>query len=696
MSRLLRLAALAAMALAVLPVSQRAPAALAEGDEVACSAPPAFAALGTPGSAGGACDDSGDILAQQAPQEEERDQGAFLYCQCQCAGREAGWACGIMDGPRCYYEGGICRFSGWGEGSAPLPAAGSACYKDCFEKVKLRRLCEEAFSSFDIAKADQAKASNLHLNRDDIIKDWDGALKAYDEWAKANGKTAAHVSSHLGGTLPALSWLFSYGGMVDAVSDRFVFLKQASAADQEKARKNPSQAPRGSEPALLWAMQQRFAEKGRKLTPKDVMELALQQRDGDVREATLLAHNTLRSMGRAGDQEIVGVTFQPESFTNMLETIREGDNAGPWYHTFGTAYFELQARGDLGPTAVAAILSIASAGKTAAIARLITILELKGYAKSPTERAAYASQLANYLEQLYREYRTGEQPDPEKYCVNVWGAQAGAWLFGGRVPMSGPDLTGTAKDVLKTTRDLGLTVIRGIDEGLNATWNWITKPRTSSHFGGGSAVSGVSGFGRNRTGILMSPANILWEGDGQKMLLDQSTEGLYGFYPVPLLPFYESESQTWGTAWTYPAERDHRVTLTAVADSTVHLVIYDNETGMAAEYAPEMKKGEEVTVSLTAQRLGPAMLHSNGTLIEPKILEYGKKGSTAGDGNGRDTTLLIIVLAAGLAGLAALGFGGRAMLKGRTVATAGQRCPRCGAGSAAGTRFCRNCGQRVA
>lgn len=694
MSQSSKFLVLAALALFMAAWLRGAEGAVAEGDEVACTVPSGFASVGVTGTGGSACDEPAGTPGQQAGPEEERDQGAFLYCQCQCAGREQGWECGVMGGPYCRYEGGVCRFSGWGEGSAPLPAAGSACYKDCFEKVKLRRLCEEAFSAFDIAKADQAKASGLHLNRDDLIKDWDSALKDYDSWAKATGRPAAHSSTHLGGTLPALTWLFSYGGMLDAVSDRFVFLEQASAADQEKARKDPAQAPWGTEPALWWAMKQRFDAVGRKLTPRDVMELALQQRNGDVREATLLAHNTLRSMGREGDQEIVGVTFQPGSFSNMLETIREGDNAGPWYHTFGTAYFEMQARGDLGPVAVSTILSIASAGKTAAIARLITILELKGYAKSPRERATYASQLANYLEQLYREYRTAENPDPEKYCMNVWGAQAGAWLYNERVPTTGPDLTGTAKDVLKTTRDLGLTVIRGIGEGLSATWNWITKPRTSSTFSH-EPVGGVSGFGRNRTGILMSPANILWEGDGQKMLLDQSTEGLYGFYPVPLLPFYESESGTWGAAWTYPAERDHRVTLTAVADATVHLVIYDNETGMAAEYAPEMKKGDEVTVSLTAGRLGPAMLHSDGALIEPKIVEYGKDGDAAG-GDGRDATLLIIVLVAGLAGLAVLGYGGWAMRARRAPAVAGPRCPRCGASLAPGTRFCRACGQRVA
>ncbi len=668
--------------------------ARADGEELECTAPASFAAIDVAGGAG-ACDDPG-APGQQAG-EEERDQGAFLYCLCNCAGLEQGWECGVMGGPYCRYEDGKCRFSGWGEGSSAVPAAGGACYKSCFEKVKLRKFCEEAFSSFDIAKEDQQKATKLHLNRDDIIKDWDAALKEYDAWAKANGKGTARVSANIGGTMPALTWLFSYGGMLDAVSDRFVFLKQASAAEQDKARAHPDQAAWGTEPALWWAMKQRFDASGRKLTPKDVMELALQQRNGDVREATLLAHNTLRSMGREGDQEIVGVTFQPNSFSDMLETVRDGDNAGVWYHMFGTAYFELQARGDLGPAAVSAILAVTSGGSSAGLSMLFTLLQEVDRAATAKERAVAASRLANYLEQLYREYRTGEAPDPEKYCMNVWAAQAGAWLYGGRVPMTGPDLTGHAKDVLKTTRDLGLTAIRGLGDGLSATWKWITKPRTSEHFGGGSSLSGTGGFGRYRTGVLMSPANILWEGDGQKMLLDQESEGLYGFYPVPLLPFYEAENGTWGAVWTYPAERDYKVTLTAVEDATVHLVFYDNETGMAAEYSPEMKAGEEVTVSVTAQRLGPAMLHSNGAVIEPKIVEYGKGDAEAGDGDGGNTALLVGLLAVGVVGLAALGFGGWSMRARRAAAAGGgQACPRCGAALVPGARFCRRCGTRVA
>ena len=39
-----------------------------------------------------------------------------------------------------------------------------------------------------------------------------------------------------------------------------------------------------------------------------------------------------------------------------------------------------------------------------------------------------ASQLANALEQVYREKLGGRVPDPEKYCFNVWGAEIGALL----------------------------------------------------------------------------------------------------------------------------------------------------------------------------------------------------------------------------------------------------------------------------
>lgn len=154
---------------------------------------------------------------------------------------------------------------------------------------------------------------------------------------------------------------------------------------------------KGTEPYFLEGLKGLKKSLGRQLTPSDVMKLALEHRDGEVDRALLLAHNTLRALARPGqgDFGVTGVDGDPKLFDDLFVKLREGDNSGVWYHTFGTAFFRYKLMADV----------------------------------TAKEHPSTMSDTANTLEQFFREWWTKQPPDPEKYCFNIWGANAGAELY---------------------------------------------------------------------------------------------------------------------------------------------------------------------------------------------------------------------------------------------------------------------------
>ena len=157
---------------------------------------------------------------------------------------------------------------------------------------------------------------------------------------------------------------------------------------------------RGTEMALLDSIKaaKSAKPKGEKLTPGDVLYLALKQTDGKVNQALLLSHNTLRALARPGlgDFEVTGVQEERTFFDETFVRLREGDNSGPFYHIFGTAFFAYQQR-----------------------AANLVLPQIVG------------SEAANLAEQLFRETypKSPQPPDPVKYCFNYWGAEAGSALY---------------------------------------------------------------------------------------------------------------------------------------------------------------------------------------------------------------------------------------------------------------------------
>lgn len=168
--------------------------------------------------------------------------------------------------------------------------------------------------------------------------------------------------------------------------------KQEDALKYSKFLKNRE----GYEPGLLQGILEYQKRVERKLTPGDVLYLSLQQRNGKLNEALLLAHNTLRAIARPGEGDfaVTGVDGDAKLYKSIFVELREGDNAGPWYHLFGTGFYNVQQKTE-------------------------NLLIPSGIGSVGT----------NTLEQFYRELIDKRIPDPEKFCFNAWGAEVSGELF---------------------------------------------------------------------------------------------------------------------------------------------------------------------------------------------------------------------------------------------------------------------------
>ncbi len=100
----------------------------------------------------------------------------------------------------------------------------------------------------------------------------------------------------------------------------------------------------GREVVLRDAIVQEARTTGKKLQPGDVLALALDLNDGNVAQALITVHNTLRALSR-GDDAATGIEEQDlEFFHDCLDTrfrtestSRRTDLSDDWYHMFGMA-----------------------------------------------------------------------------------------------------------------------------------------------------------------------------------------------------------------------------------------------------------------------------------------------------------------------------------------------------------------------
>ena len=235
--------------------------------------------------------------------------------------------------------------------------------------------------------------------------------------------------------LSAGDFLFRHNAS-DAIANRYYFTMPEQVESNGKCVNEwltmlygcpqpESRPPPMTEAALVARIIELHKAKGDKLTPGDVFSLGLEETGGDIGGALLICHNTMRSLARdCGDSLRTGVNaLDKEKFDKIFLTIRGGyrcsdgaagakkdencaqanfanDYAGPWYHFFGTAYYEI-------------------------------------YTTTPDDKTPADNRwarTANVLEQWYREYcpTSWQDPDPEKEYVNRWGIAAADQLLGER------------------------------------------------------------------------------------------------------------------------------------------------------------------------------------------------------------------------------------------------------------------------
>lgn len=322
-------------------------------------------------------------------------------------------------------------------------------------------LCDEALRFFGLLL--QPSATHIRADYDDLEPSFLAAVARYD---RNHPGAPSFATTPPGGSASALNWLFAEGGTAanltalgEGLSEEFVFTDRTEAgrllSRQASLYGDTLRAQPGTEGALLQAIVTTSERERRRLTPGDVFFLALEQTSGDSRHAMLMAHNTVRSLARGADASFTGVAQNLAAFEKYLAPIRggaletpelrdagvapeagtaggsrgidgprplpetkpdpfAGDNAGPWYHLFGTAFFEMQVQGELGSVLADALDGTPAPGAAGLVPGKV----------DPTS----ASQVANALEQYYRELLGRRVPDPEKYCFNVWGARIGAKL----------------------------------------------------------------------------------------------------------------------------------------------------------------------------------------------------------------------------------------------------------------------------
>jgi hypothetical protein len=451
-------------------------------------------------------------------------------------------------------------------------------------------ICQEALTQFGPSMvALKSKKKTLDPNMptqlvrcyDTLEKDFMNALKRYTSWSHKS----AFKSDNYAGTLPALSWLYTEGGAFEAVTKEFVF---------NKDKIQPKTPKPGTEAALYESMNKMFKDTGKKLTPDDVMFLALKERRGDMKDALLLAHNTMRSLARSGDAGYTGVIPEPEFFDKVLVPIRTGENAGPWYHMFGTAYFEMETRGEYGPSrALDFINNYYYGGK-----KILFPVVNKALGRKGSNEPVYSliSDLINSAEQFIREEKTNQDPDPEKYCINAWGAKIGTKLYT-ELPYE-----------VETNQPPQQPYQPPLASPLHKT------------------ESGeLEDTGHHKIGVC--PVNFIWEGQGQKMVLDQKAASITGYYPVALTPVYEQSSKTWGALWTDLTDKPYKLTIQAVGTGSLHLGIADRKTGKILVYAAAVKPGQEFSIMVDNNKPKIPLSIKGGGEINPVTIDWLSKPS---------------------------------------------------------------------
>jgi len=497
----------------------------------------------------------------------------------------------------------------WRAGQGPSPPGGGAGTPPAGAPPPRRKpLCAEGLARYpELAASPHAMTMDLA----DLKSAFNDGIRRYVE--KAGRR--AFVEDNVMGTLPALNWLSMQGGIVPPASRRFVFASDADRAAWAGGGVPQSTAasPRGTELYLYNSLYEAaVGPPPRRLTIGDVVYLALDQRNGNMKEAMLLAHNTFRALAREGgwltsDHELTGVGRSPEFITAYVEPLVDppplgpDQNTGALYHLFGMAYFELQARG-----AYSEAIAVEWAGEGVALGaelvKMRSILASDPQLGKPGTLSAYAT-LANEAEQVYRKYWDGSPDDPWKYCYNLFAARIGTWLYNERMLRTG-------------------VPVAPLPPGMSDT---VLGPLPDA------TVS-----------ISASPLDVTFSGGGRTMTLEQASESLRGEYPVSITPFFEEDTGSWGAVWRELTPEPYELRLTATAAGWAHLTRLPAGTDEVLVYAMPLEPGETFVLPVRPGVNATPMTSSRGTTITPVMARTGGSPATrhpaANVARGRPTT----------------------------------------------------------
>ncbi len=442
------------------------------------------------------------------------------------------------------------------------------------------RVLIEAFDREQLAAAgfEDSGTTGIRVDGADLADDIGAAVDRYNA---AHPDDTAYVSdgTPFAGEVGALNWLFANGGgLKGPQADAYVTGTERGL--QRRLIDRANELGTATQPA--------------KLTPGEVLEIALELNGGHLNQALLASHNLLRAVSR-GDTAAADLPLYDNGFVDRyLVPLRDGENGGPWYHVFGTAYYEVVSQGDWGPWiatggAVAAWGSgMLSGGATLVLGGIALAWQNTSDASGTTG----ASRVANGLEQYVRENWTGQRPDPEKYCFNVWGAQVGKRLYE-RLPY-------------RSTRKF------------RALLSNLPTPDVAPE------LDPMERIGEPRyVNAMGSPFSVWWSDGTMQMLLDQG-EGLdarlVGGVPGLMLPVAEDDS--WGLIWIDPANSAQTVAFEAATDGAVlHFTRTDTRTGQTAFYtATATRAGEQFSMQLDPATAVPILTREDGEVVEPEIV----------------------------------------------------------------------------
>ena len=479
-------------------------------------------------------------------------------------------------------------------------------------------LCDEAVSFFGMDAQKVADTpSGMLVSYDELSAGFETAVAAYKQ---AHGEGSITFSPGTSAYM-AGEWLFGYGG--GGGSDAPAVRKEFSFTDEKDGKLNAAiinsttygddgslpdlytgryHPPAGTEASLVQDMVMASGSAGRRLTPGEVLGLALAETGGDGRKAFLLAHNALRGLGRGnlGDQAVFGIGTDLKFFNKYLQPMSSGgDDAGVWYHIFGTGFYHLQTYGKDSSGSAATAANVVTTAAYPLIfggtlpARLLTkypdrILSVLDSVRSFDDRSGLSKVAADFgatpydrfaytSEQAFRENPIfgRNKPDPAKFCYNLFGIKV-ATAFHNGYPQYRPVPTLT-----------GWT-----NEGATPA-----VADSTVHIGG-------------------SPVDFTWEQGGATLTMDHKTGALTGNLVLDVIPFYEQSSQTYGAIWVDSPEAPVRVTFKATDAGTLHLQSVDSANQLTAYTAP-VAAGDSLTYATPEGAKQPVLVGADGMAIEP-------------------------------------------------------------------------------